>query len=438
MAEVIIDYQKIVNYIGKEIQHVWDELVVNGSDEIKTLVSAIKSIEISDEQFFRKQESNRKLRRGTVYLVVRFSAGAINYASSVTPVSIYGLGVANQVKPVQVLLGTFASYWTTKNVCQNLTTTDANNQIISLEVPDMLQVWNTPEVVSNFNVVDDDFRNLYRVTGNIVIGPAAIRVGTLTYYYNTDGFGEKSETINIMAFQDNLHTNMDSQPFGDTNGFAQSEANFSTYVFSISTYLLNSQLARDLQAMRGFRYRPNGVYTIDSYDEQGNPKFSIADTNKRMKLKIDFTNGFNNMPFKAPTTRSEETISVNFEETMFVDIGGGDYQAIFSSEMLPDDIVFSSINVEDYSVITEDEIDLTSKTVVTFNQTLQRFVVNISHASGPYNGVATIKYSFLYKNEQTSSDPVKGDDFYMYYKVVDSSIKQEIGGIPALTVSFTR
>ena len=339
MAEVIIDYQKIVNYIGKEIQHVWDELVVDGSDEIKTLVSAIKSIEISDEQFFRKQESNRKLRRGTVYLVVRFSSGAINYASSVTPVSIYGLGVANQVKPVQLLLGTFASYWTTKNMCQDLTTTDENNQIISLEVSNILQVWNTPEVVSNFNVVDDDFRNLYRITGNVVIGPAAVRVGTLTYYYTGES-GEKSETINIMAFQDNFHTNMDSQPFGDTNGFAQSEANFSTYVFSISTYLLNSQLARDLQAMRGFRYRPNGVYTIDSYDDNGNPKFSLADTNKRMKLKIDFTNDFNN----APGT-----------------------------------------------------------------------------------------------NEQSSnSDPAKGDDFYMYYKVVDSSIKQEIGGIPTLTVSFTR
>ena len=352
MPEVIIDYQKIVNYVGKEIQHIWQELVSEGSDEIKTLISAIKSIEVSDEQYFRKQESNRKLRRGTVYLIVRFSSGAINYASSVTPISIYGLGVANQVKPVQLLLGTFASYWTTKNMLQGLTEKNSQGQTVSIEVSDMLQVWNTPEVVSNFNIVDDDFRNLYRVTGNIVIGPAAIRVGTLTYYYNNQNDQETSETINIMAFQDNFHSSLDSQPFGNTNGFVQSEVNFSTYTFSISTYLLNSQLARDILAMRGFRYRPGGVYTIsgiDAYDEQGNPKFSLADANKKMKLKIDFTNDFNN----APETNSS-------------------------------------------GVIVEQ------------------------------------------KDTSEDGDPVKGDDFYMYYKVVDSGIKQEIGGIPALTISFTR
>ena len=296
MPDVIIDYSKIISYISQEIQLIWQGMMDEGSDEVKTLISSIKSIEVSDEQYFRTQEANRKLRRGTVYLVVRFSSGSINFASSVTPVSIYGLGVANQVKPVQLLLGTFASYWTTKNMLQDIPDVE--------QINDMLQVWNTPEVVSNFNVVDDDFRNLYRVTGNIVIGPAAVRVGTITYYYNeyesvngNQTLVEKHETINIMSFSDNYHASLDSQPFGNTNGFVQSEVNFSTYTFSFSTYLLNSQFARDILAVRGFRYRPDGVYKIE------NGKSSTKEKNDIFKLEIHFTNDFTNKPgFDGPDT----------------------------------------------------------------------------------------------------------------------------------------
>ena len=333
--DVIINYQEIVSYIATELEYVWQQLASSEDEAISAL------IEVSDEQHFRRQEGNRALKKGTVYIVVRFSGGAINYASSVTPVSVYALGVANQVKPVQLLLGTFASFWTTKNMLQDLQGAKG----------DMLQVWNTPEVVSNFNILDEDFRNLYRVTGNIVIGPQAVRLGTLTYYFQGQS-GEMSEKINIMAFQDNFHSSLDSQPFGNTNGFVQSEANFSTYTFTISTYLLDCQLARDVLAMRGFRYRPGGVYTIsgtNAYDSNGKPRFSLADNNKVMKLKLEFTNDFNN----APQTNNQGVI------------------------IEPTD----------------------------------------SSASG---------------------DPVKGDDFYMYYKVVESGINQEIAGIPALTISFAR
>lgn len=327
-VDPVLRYQEIINYIGNQIKHVWQSLSTDGSDEIKQLMSAIKSIDVSDEQYFRKQENDRKLRRGTVYLVVRFSSGSINFASSVTPISVYGLGVANQVKPVQVLLGTFASYWTTKQLGEGLDGASDN----------MLQVWNTPEVVSNFNVVDDDFRNLYRVTGNIVIGPNAVRLGTLTYYWGT-GEGQY-ETVPIMAFHDNFHSSLDSQPFGNTNGFVQSEVNFGTYTFSISTYLLDNHLTRDVLAIRGFRYRPGGVYSNET---------SIFDMNDPMKFKLDFTNGYNNMPgYDGPDTPE--------------------------STSRTDNVV----------------------------------------------------------------DPVKGDSFYAYYKLVDSAIGQEIAGIPTLTLSLTR
>ena len=422
--EVIIDYSKIISCLGEQLTFIYDELVSSGNEEIAKLIQNIKSIEVSDEQSFRKKQSDRATRRGTVYIVVRFSQGPINFASSVAPVSISALGIANQVKPVQMLLGTFASYWTTKNLCQDLTAPQGDGDgMVDITVNDMLQVWNTPEVVSNFNVLDEDYRNLYRVTGNIIIGPQAVRVGTLTYYYKkhvssqenssmtvattsgdftdrtlykevpiegvpeeswptvtvTDwdtsdtyaifesfevtfdstrgvfilqgvasleseelhgdisfdfsytayGFIEIPEIINVMSFHDNYHAALDSQPFGDTHGFAESEVEFSTYTFSISTYALDTQLNADLWAIKGFRQRGSN-----------NGKTSKFGPNDKMKIKIELTNGFTNMP-------------------------------------------------------ANDEVS-------------------------------------------SSSDEILADDFFSMFKVVDSQTNQEIAGIPMLTVTFTR
>ena len=280
-ANVVINYENIINAIGEQIQDVWYALQNLGNTdeekEIKKQISNIKAIEISDEQSFVRKREEKPLLQGTLYIVVRFGAGAINYGSSVTPISLYCVGTANKVKPSQLILGVFASTWTTKNLSQGLV--DDENQ--SLEVKDALQVWNTPEIITNFNEIDNDFKNLFRLTGNIVVGPSAVRVGELTYYWG-DGPND-FEKINVMSFQDGYRASLDSQPFGNTNGFAVSEVNFSTYTFTISTYLLNNHLTADILAIRGFRNAGSGLISSD------------LDPNEKVKIKIDFTNGFTNI-----------------------------------------------------------------------------------------------------------------------------------------------
>lgn len=321
-TDVIINYESIIDSISSEMEAVWQALNTSSDENVTNLIKEIKGIEISDEQYYRKKEDERNLKRGTIYIVVKFSAGSINYGSSVTPVSINVLGIANQVKPVQLLLSVFASSWTTKNLSQDLIDAKGN----SLEISSAMQVWNTPDIISSYNIVDTDFRNLYKVTGNIVIGSSAVRVGKLTYYYGDTN--EESETINIMSFQDGYRASLDTQPFGNTHGFGQSEVNFSTYTFAISTYSLYNHLTADVLAIRGYRNRNNGTIS------------SKKSPNDKFKVKIEFTNGFTNFP--------------------------GD-------------------------------------------------------------------------NESTSSDdPILGDTFFSYFKVVDSQLGQEIAGIPTLTITFTR
>ena len=417
-ANVVINYESVIQAIGEEFQDIWHALQdLDDSEqnkEIKKIISNIKVIEISDEQSFIPKRRDRKLLQGTLYVVVRFGSGAINYANSVTPISLYCVGTANKVKPAQLLLSVFASTWTTKNLAQELVGPEGED----LEIHDALQVWNTPEIITNFNEIDADFKNLFRLTGNIVVGPSAIRLGKMTYYYDIkknatgtesvsvsvadlqghvfhkeaniqdvseeywdsvqitnvtsddefstlnvtfdasrgvfimDGIAVEdyidgainidysyketvkyggSETVNIMSFQDGYQASLDSQPFGNTNGFTKSEVNFSTYAFTISTYLVNGQLGKDMLAIRGFRFRPGGIYSGET---------SKFHANKYVKVKLEFTNGYTNMPGENETN--------------------------------------------------------------------------------------------------DNGDIVKGDDFYCYYKVVSSQIGQEIAGIPSLVIAFTR
>lgn len=285
MADVVINYVEIIRAIEKEILGIWYALQESQDENVKKEISNIKNIEVSDEQSFNKKRNEDKVEKGTVYIVVRFSAGSINYGSSVTPISLLVIGTANKVKPTQLLLGVFSSSWTTKLLCQGL---DGE------EIEDAIQVWNTPDIVTNFNDYDATFRNLFRLSGNIVLGQSSVRIGTLTYYY---GNGENdNEKVSIMSFHDGYRASLDSQPFGDTCGFTKSEVNFSTYTFSISTYLLNNHLTADALAIRGFRNRYGGSIT------------SIKSPNDKFKVEIKFTNGFSNLPVDGETASSEDPV----------------------------------------------------------------------------------------------------------------------------------
>lgn len=324
-ATIVINYNKVIECIGEQLQSVWYALKQSGNQEILDTINTITRIDVSDEQSFNIKRGNSQLEKGALYIVVKFGNGPINYATSVAPISLLTLGTANKVRPAQLLLSVFSSTWTTKNLNQDLQDGEGNS-LEDADTKQMLQVWNTPEIVTNFNEVYSEFRNLFRVSGNIVFGPSAVRVGTLTYYWGTGS--TDYETINIMSFQDGYRASMDSQPFGNTEGFAQSETNFSTYTFAISTYLLNNHLSADLLAIRGFRNRNGGSIS------------STFGPNDKMRIQIKFTNGFDN----------------------FV-----------NSELNP-----------------------------------------------------------------TQGDTVWSDNFFEYFKIVDSQIGQEIGGIPTVSITFTR
>ena len=317
-AKVVVNYIEIIQAIGEQFQSVWYALKSSENEDILNQIKNIKAIEVSDEQSFNKKRDENKIDKGTVYIVAKFGSGSINYGSSVTPITLLCIGTANKVKPTQLLLSVFASAWTTKNLCQDLETEDHE----SLEISYVTQVWNTPEVVTNFNEIDTDFRNLFRVTGNIVAGESAVRVGTITYLYDENNNypslpAQGWEQFNIMAVSDGYRASMDAQPFGNTKGFAQSEVNFSTYGFSVSTYLLTNHISAAALSVRGFRNRTKkGIGAIFAADgTQKSPgsndtstTYFVVHKNDKLKLKVEFTNGYTNLPASTETADAGDDV----------------------------------------------------------------------------------------------------------------------------------
>jgi hypothetical protein len=107
-----------------------------------------------------------------------------------------------------------------------------------------------------------------------------------------------------MSFQDGFQSSLDSQAFGNTNGFAKSEVNFSTYTFSISTYMLNTHLSAAMLSLRGFRNRENatGIGYIGEED------YFMFTPNQKMKIKLQFTNGYNNVPNTGETATERDSV----------------------------------------------------------------------------------------------------------------------------------
>lgn len=317
-ANIVVNYIEIIQAIGEQIQSVWFALKDTENEEIKEEIKNIKAIEVSDEQSFNKKRNENKIDRGTIYIVAKFGSGSTNFGSSVTPITLLAIGTANKVKPAQLLLGVFASAWTTKNLNQGLEDAEHN----SLEISYASQVWNTPEVVTNFNEIDANYRNLFRVTGFIISGTAAVRVGTITYFYNENNNYPNLpavgwEQFNILAVSDAYRASLDTQPFGNTKGFAQSEVNFSTYTFSVSTYLLTNHISAASLSIKGFRnrtkqgigaiFKADGTQKVPGSDDTAETYF-VVHKNGKLKLKIDFTNGYTNLPVTTETEDANDDV----------------------------------------------------------------------------------------------------------------------------------
>ena len=264
-----VELQDIVEIIQSQFDTVLATLKASSDEDVKKEVSKVTAVVVSNTQTFKSLEDEVIRRnKGTVWVVVSFGSGTSNYGARAFPTTLSIFGFPNSILPTQYILTSFVSTYTTKMLG------DDNSSV---------QVWNTPSVFSNFSEVGDHFRSIFSVSGVVVLGTNTVKLGSLTYYYD-DSDPTKYETIDFMQFNTEYRASPSPQPFGNTEGFTKTSINFSSDTFTISTYLLNTQLIADAMNVKGLSQSLTG----------DNVKTSTKQPNDWFKIIFTFTNGFTN------------------------------------------------------------------------------------------------------------------------------------------------
>lgn len=247
-GELIIDENfksEIINIIKTEIADIMN-------DENRKYFYDGYNIDISEEQQFFK---NNKRNPGTIYIVVKFSSGSIDFGQVNLPISIQAIAEQDKNEVCQTLLLEF---------CHKYNLKWDNDRTIR-------QAYQAPYVLSNFNEVFEGFRSLLYLNGVILLTSNS---NYCTLYYE-DKNGEEEE-IDCLSFNSVCDITLDSQAFHNSNGFVKSVGKFGVRTFNITTYLLDTE----------FYNRCIDIYLENLSKEIGEP----LGINTEFKLRIKFKN----------------------------------------------------------------------------------------------------------------------------------------------------
>lgn len=286
MNNTQINYTKIIQIISDEIRDVLSE-IYNASDnelslEIKKQLGNV-NVYIDDEQSYVKRTQTDT---NGIYINVCFSDAPVNFGNSVVPITLKVLGTANKIQPTQLFMAAFASRWNAADFGDGSST----------------QIWVAPRVNSNFNEVSNEFRDLFSVSGTVIIGQNTVKLKTLIYKYG-DGANEEEE-IKFLSWQNIFNNSPSPQPFGDKAGFAVTETNFATSSFTINTYMMGTRLVEDCLKIKGFRK------WIDRQTPSGGPyrEPSTLNTNSTLKIFMKYSNGYTNRPAPLETSNANDPV----------------------------------------------------------------------------------------------------------------------------------
>jgi hypothetical protein len=278
MNNTRVNYQEIIDTIQAELDTLLAE-INSGTDEYSVMLQELiggMQVYVNDEQDFVKPT---EMSDNSLFVNVHFLESSVNFGGSVVNINLKVLGTANKIKPAQAIMAAFATRWSTQNFGTNGYT----------------QIWVIPRVESNFFEAEADFRTLFSVSGSIIISQEVIKLESLVYKYGSGANDE--ETIYFLAWNDSFSNSLSPQPFGNTCGYAVSESNFSTYAFTINTYMLDSRLVEDCFNIQGFRKLVSGQRVASSLNG-----------NSTLTLYLTFANGFTNRPATNETESSSDPV----------------------------------------------------------------------------------------------------------------------------------
>ena len=190
-------------------------------------------IEVMEENYNYYKDYNVKIglyqdyiktkpEKNVIYMVIKFSLAEVTFGESVLPFTIQAMSTENNEEPAVKLLVDYSYKYNLNRVSEN----------------NIQQVYETPVVSSNFNIVASGFRSLVTMSGVFIISKDS-NYYTFYYEYFKDGKTIKEE-IPFITSSFNGSISLDSQAFYNRKNFTESVGKFGTLSFSIVTYLLSN------------------------------------------------------------------------------------------------------------------------------------------------------------------------------------------------------
>ena len=212
--------------------------------EIQAVVNANKDfykgydIFVSSELIYAKK---KEYHPKTIYINVKFLEASLYYGQTNLPVTLNILSEQNSFDVCRTLIMDFVTQFNLQR--------DSSG--------DILQRYDTPVVLSNFNEVGTGFRSLFACRGGFLISTDNNPITSIEYvwYSEEEVEGETvrvehKETIKPLVSSWHVANQLDSQPFYETKNLTTSEAQVVTFAISFNTYqLMDSHMLNTVLGM---------------------------------------------------------------------------------------------------------------------------------------------------------------------------------------------
>lgn len=341
------------------------------------------NIVLSKEQQFMKLKDKDP---NALYIVVKFGAADIVFGQTVLPATITALTEQNRLDATYSLLYEYAQKYNYHRV---------NNETIN-------QFYESPTISSNFNPVYEGFRSAVTMTAAFVVGKNSNEYKV--YYYYTerqfDGVKDGKNTYKYVTYADEVPQisasfafvgSPDTQAFYNSHDFTQSEIGFGAVTVGFTTLVLSdNRLINDILDILG---------TVSPADED------------KVFVLGDYTNKY---ILDDSITPSDETIRAKLEGLNYADGKSVYPQSMWSNLSViaeKDDTLW---RYQGKKWVMKDQLE--KKTSVSYN----------SDIDGKVN--KTFKLGTVFRDSKHAR--IKD------YKLSEATSTQEIGQIPAISLSF--
>ena len=237
-----------MNYIDKMMDIIKKQFIAIMNDD-PDFYSRYDIILSNEQQYIKNEDRNPK----SIYIVVKFVPGSINYEQMLFPINFNVLGEGNKLDVAQRLLLDYAQ---TYNLGEEEKWNEGTDSYVAK------QVYTQPQVMSNFNTFSNEFRSLFYMTGTFLIGKNSIPITLVEYFKEMPSVTPATgETIDFITTAWDFAIQLDSQAFYGTDSITKSKSKIGTLTFSMTIYATNSDLCKKIRgiAFQNATDAPNGI-----------------------------------------------------------------------------------------------------------------------------------------------------------------------------------